>query len=122
MGRAHDLRVAARLELQRRLAPGPVQLLGELPPADGRHRERDIPADRQLLARIRGASAPAGMSTRIVAVDGPGGAGKSTLAAALAAELDAPVVHTDDFASWDNPLDWWPRAIHQVLEPLTRDL
>jgi uridine kinase len=59
------------------------------------------------------------MITRIVAVDGPGGAGKSTLAGRLSAALgNAPIVHTDDFASWDNPLDWWPRLIEQVLKPL----
>ncbi|GAA3849086.1 AAA family ATPase [Saccharothrix violaceirubra] len=33
----------------------------------------------------------------VVGIDGPGAAGKSTLAAALAAELGAVVVHTDDF-------------------------
>jgi uridine kinase len=29
-------------------------------------------------------------------------------------------VHTDDFASWENPLDWWPELLTQVLEPLAR--
>ena len=62
------------------------------------------------------------MSTRIIAVDGHGGAGKSTLAARLAQELGGvQVVHTDDFASWENPLDWWPRLIAEVLEPLARN-
>ena len=55
----------------------------------------------------------------VIAVDGLGGAGKSTLAAALAVELGATVIHTDDFASWDVPLEWWPRVLAQVLEPLT---
>ncbi|WP_207957550.1 uridine kinase [Streptomyces sp. YIM 98790] len=64
---------------------------------------------------------------RLVAVDGPGGAGKSTFAARLAVALGTapgaqgqavPVVHTDDFASWDNTLDWWPRLEQQVLRPL----
>lgn len=63
---------------------------------------------RTLAEAVRSSSAPIGMATRIVAIDGPGGAGKSSLAAYLAQELDAPVVHTDDFASWDNPIDWWP--------------
>lgn len=58
------------------------------------------------------------MTTRIVAIDAPGGAGKSSLAAHLARELDAPTVHTDDFASWDNPIDWWPQLIEKVLSPL----
>ena len=61
------------------------------------------------------------MTTKIVAVDGAGGAGKSTLAELLSEALGAaPVVHTDDFASWDNPLDWWPRLLKEVLEPLAR--
>lgn len=56
---------------------------------------------------------------RLVAVDGPGGSGKSTLAALLAANLaDAPVIHTDDFASAKNPIDWWPRLKQQVVDPL----
>ena len=70
------------------------------------------------LAEIRGARPPAGMATRIVAVDGHGGAGKSSLSEWLARQLDAPVVHTDDFASWDNPIDWWPGLIDNVLEPI----
>jgi len=62
------------------------------------------------------------MTTRVVAVDGPGGAGKSTLASRLSSALgDAPVIHTDDFASWDVPLEWWPRLRAQVLDPLSRD-
>jgi uridine kinase len=60
------------------------------------------------------------MITRIVAIDGPGGAGKTSLAVYLARELDAQVVHTDDFASWENPVDWWPELIEKVLVPLAR--
>jgi uridine kinase len=73
---------------------------------------------RDPAAAIRSAKAPPGVKNRIVAVDGPGGAGKSTLARRLAQELDAPVIHTDDFASWDNPVDWWPQLIELALEPL----
>jgi uridine kinase len=69
-----------------------------------------------LIGEIR--SSPARFATRIVAVDGLGGAGKTTLADRLAAELDARVVHTDDFAGWENPVDWWPALLEQVLEPL----
>ena len=59
------------------------------------------------------------MPVRVTAIDGPGGAGKSSLAARIAAALgNAPVVHTDDFASWEQPLDWWPRLLEQVLVPL----
>ena len=58
---------------------------------------------------------------RLVAVDGPGGSGKSTFARELSeAAAGAPVVHTDDFAAADNPIDWWPRLLEQVIEPLAR--
>jgi glycosidase len=56
---------------------------------------------------------------RLVAIDGPGGSGKSVFARGLAAALGhAPIIETDDFASWDNPRDWWPRLEADVLEPL----
>ncbi len=62
------------------------------------------------------------MPVSVVAIDGRGGAGKSTLARHLAVALGgAPVVHTDDFASWEEPLDWWPRLLEQVLVPLATD-
>lgn len=71
---------------------------------------------RDLVEAIR--STPSHVATRIIAVDGLGGAGKTTLAERLAAELGAPVVHTDDFAGWDDPVDWSPALVEQVLEPL----
>ena len=72
----------------------------------------------ELAEAVRSSRAPEGVAVRIVAVDGPGGSGKSSLARLLAAELGAPVVHTDDFASWDEPVDWWPRLLEQALVPL----
>src|SRR5207248_7862739 len=57
-----------------------------------------------LVRRIRQTSAPPGVATKIVAVDGHGGAGKTTLAARLANALGCEVIQTDDFASWDNPV------------------
>lgn len=78
-----------------------------------------------LTRIVEGASAkqpPSGMTTRVIAIDGPGGAGKSSLADQLAGALGGiPIVRTDDFASWDDPLDWWPRLIEDVLEPLARN-
>lgn len=54
----------------------------------------------------------------LVAIDGPSGSGKSTLADTLAADLDAVIIRTDDFATWDDPVAWWPRLREGVLEPL----
>jgi uridine kinase len=77
--------------------------------------ERDLQA---LALAIDSSGAPDGVLTKIVGIDGHGGAGKSTVAARLADELDAQVVHTDDFASWADPVNWWPRLRDQVLVPL----
>lgn len=72
-----------------------------------------------LAGHIRSTPPPLSMPVRLVAVDGPGGAGKSTFAHRLATALDeAPVVHTDDLASHDEPTGWWPLLEEWVLTPL----
>lgn len=86
-----------------RVVPGPVTQL------------------RSAVELVRESEPLAGTSTRIVAIDGLGGAGKSTLAQLVASKVDAQVVHTDDFASWDDPLRWWPRLLDAVLIPLSQD-
>jgi uridine kinase len=59
--------------------------------------------------------------TRLIAVDGPSGAGKTTFALRLAKQLDAPVVHTDDLLDgWDDQFTFWDRLESQVLGPLRR--
>jgi uridine kinase len=74
-----------------------------------------------VSARITSARRPNRVEPRIVGVDGLGGSGKSTLAARLAQHLgEAATIHTDYFASWDHPLDWYPRLISEALEPLSR--
>jgi uridine kinase len=63
------------------------------------------------------------MASSVVAIDGLGGAGKSTLAIRASQVLSGtPIVHTDDFASWDVVLEWWPRLIEQVLAPFSKGL
>jgi uridine kinase len=57
---------------------------------------------------------------RLVAIDGPSGAGKTRFAERLAAELgDAPVIHTDDLLDgWDDQFTSWPRIERLALAPL----
>ena len=76
---------------------------------------------KQIIEEIRSAQAPNSMPLKVVAIDGGGGAGKSTLAARISALLEsAPVIPTDDFASWENQFDWEDRFLDQVLRPVTR--
>jgi uridine kinase len=58
---------------------------------------------------------------RFVAIDGPGGSGKSTFASQLsAAARGAPIIHTDDFATPDHPIDWSPNLLEKAMNPLLR--
>lgn len=60
-------------------------------------------------------------AVRLVAIDGPSGAGKTSFALRLAKRLDAPVVHTDDLLDgWDDQFTFWARLEKQVLGPLRR--
>lgn len=75
------------------------------------------------LARRILAAPPKLGRTRLVAVDGPSGAGKTMFAERLAAALPAgtPVVHTDDLLDgWDDQLTFWVRLCDTVLAPLSR--
>jgi hypothetical protein len=71
----------------------------------------------RIAAGVRAAPARLG-DVRLVAVDGPSGAGKSVFADALCDRLGAALVRTDDFATWDDPVSWWPRLVAGVLSPL----
>lgn len=60
---------------------------------------------------------------RLVAVDGPSGAGKTTFAArlerAMSRRVRVAVVHTDELLDgWDDPISVWPRLRSWVLDPL----
>lgn len=62
--------------------------------------------------------APSCGPVRLVAVDGHAGAGKSTFAERLAAEAGgAPVVHTDDFATHEDPFGWVEPLVAELLAP-----
>lgn len=75
---------------------------------------------KQALAALDGRTPPRG-AVRVIALDGPSGAGKTTLARALAAELDAPVVCMDDlYPGWGGLAAGPGLLAAQVLEPLAR--
>ncbi|HEY4017876.1 MAG TPA: uridine kinase, partial [Pseudonocardiaceae bacterium] len=79
---------------------------------------------RELADLVLAAPARLG-AVRLVAVEGPSGSGKSTVADTLAQDLAergvcARVVRTDHFATWTDPVGWWPRFVDGVLTPLAR--
>jgi uridine kinase len=58
---------------------------------------------------------------RLIAVDGPSGAGKTRFALRLAKQIDAPVVHTDDLLDgWNDQFTFFDRLEERVLGPLRR--
>lgn len=81
------------------------------------------PEPVQQVLSLLGRREPRAGRTRLVAVDGPSGAGKTTFAARLSDALGgAPVVHMDDiYPGWDGLADAVPHAVAWVAEPLRRD-
>ena len=68
------------------------------------------------------AAVAARRTTKLIAIDGLGGAGKSRLAAELEKRLQSlTVVHVDDFAGPHLPVWNWQRFAHEVLGPLQSD-
>jgi uridine kinase len=61
---------------------------------------------------------------KVIAIDGPAGAGKTTMAAALSEKLDgAPIVHMDDlYRGWENSLTPALTALlkDQILTPISQ--
>ena len=82
-------------------------------------RQRVVESFADLADRVRAAPPRLG-PVRLVAIDGPSGAGKTTFARRLADALGgAPVVHTDDLLDgWDDQFTFWERLEDQVLGPL----
>lgn len=71
-----------------------------------------------IVALVK-ASAPRCGNTRLVAIDGPSGAGKTCLANRVAAAFDAPTVHMDDlYPGWEGLREGTLRAQEWVVEPL----
>ena len=65
------------------------------------------------------ASEPRAGTTHLVCIDGPSGAGKTTLARDVADALSAPTVHMDDlYPGWDGLRAGTHRAYEWVVSPL----
>ena len=79
-----------------------------------------VVARNELLACAR-ALKPVGRKTVLIAVDGFGGSGKTTLAEWLADRLGGATVCSDDFARPGVPGWEWRRFYEQVLSPLLVD-
>ena len=72
----------------------------------------------RIVALVDGSEPRCG-STHLVCIDGPSGAGKTTLAASVSAALAAPVVHMDDlYPGWDGLRAGTHRAQEWVVDPL----
>lgn len=75
------------------------------------------PALAWLAAKLTTAIRPG--SVALVAVDGRAGSGKSTFALRLSGVLNgAPILPLDDFLSWDDLTEFWPRFETDALAPL----
>ncbi|WP_261558259.1 dephospho-CoA kinase [Frankia tisae] len=73
------------------------------------------------IARWAAGLAPRAGDTRVLAVDGRSGAGKTTLAQAVAERLDAPVVQMDDlYDGWDGLAAGIDQLVARILRPLAR--
>jgi uridine kinase len=62
---------------------------------------------------------PSAGTTRVVAIDGRAGSGKTVLAHRLAPLVDAPIIHMDDiYPGWDGLADATDKLVEWVLAPL----
>ena len=73
----------------------------------------------EVVVPLVSASEPRCGTTRLVVIDGPSGAGKTTLAGDVAAALAAPTIHMDDlYPGWDGLRAATHRVTEWVVEPL----
>jgi uridine kinase len=75
--------------------------------------------DNPQIATALRQTAPRAGATRVVAIDGRSGAGKTSLAATLAEELEAPVVSLEGlYGGWDGLERGIDLLVSEVLKPL----
>ena len=88
-------------------------------------RQRPYPesegASTSALAPALAAAEPSAGATRVLAIDGRSGSGKSTIARGVAGLLDAPLVSLEDlYGGWDGLEHGIELVAAAVLEPLSR--
>ena len=72
------------------------------------------------IAELARRAGPSAGKTRVIAIDGRSGAGKTSLAAGLRVELGAPVVSLEDlYGGWDGLDRGIDLLVSEVLEPLS---
>lgn len=80
-----------------------------------------VVAVRDVVERLRGASPGGAGRPRVIAIDGRGGAGKTTLAERLRGAVPgSAILHTDDVAWNQAYFDWGGLLAEHVLRPLYR--
>ncbi|WP_229916964.1 uridine kinase family protein [Streptomyces fructofermentans] len=76
---------------------------------------------RDALRQLRDAAPDAIGRPRVIAIDGRGGAGKTTLAERLRKVVpNSAIVHTDDIAWNQAYFDWGAALVENILQPLHR--
>jgi hypothetical protein len=77
------------------------------------------PIRYDTLAALIARRAPACGTTKVIAVDGPSGAGKTEFANVLGARLKAPVLHLEDvYPGWSGLAQTPALVVRGVLEPI----
>jgi uridine kinase len=73
-----------------------------------------------MIAELAGRAGSRAGKTRVIAIDGRSGAGKTSLAARLRVELGAPVVSLEElYGGWDGLERGIDLLVFEVLEPLS---
>lgn len=83
--------------------------------------DRAIPEHVEAVVALTRDATPRCGAVRVVAVDGRSGAGKTTLAVAVAERLGAPTLHMDElYPGWDGLAESVAIVTTHVLEPLAQ--
>lgn len=77
------------------------------------------PIRYDVLAELLESRAPACGATKVIAIDGPSGAGKTEFANALGALLGAPILHLEDvYPGWSGLAQTPGLVVERVLAPI----